>query len=136
MVERLSLEIITPERVVVRDEVDMVEGKGALGEFGILPGHARFLTILNIGEVRYTKDGVTQHLAASGGFGEVAQDKVTFLLDTAELAQEIDVERARQAVERAEAALRELSLDGNEYLRHELALHRAITRIQAASKRL
>jgi F-type H+-transporting ATPase subunit epsilon len=135
-VERLSLEIITPERVVVRDEVDMVEGRGALGEFGILPGHARFLTILDIGEVRYMKDGVTKHLAASGGFGEVAQDKVTFLLDTAELAEEIDIERARRAEQKAETALRELNLEGTDYRRHELALLRAIARIKVASKGL
>lgn len=134
--DKLSLEIITPERVVFRDKVDMVEAKGTLGEFGILPGHARFLTVLEIGELRYTKDGVTQHLAASGGFGEIADDKVTFLLDTAEPAEEIDVERAKRAEQRAEVAMKELASEASEYRKHELALLRAVARIQVASKKL
>ena len=83
----LNLEIITPEQTVVKEEVDMVEAKGANGEFGILPGHTQFLTTLDIGEIRYMKDGVTTYLSASNGFAEVVEDKVVMLLDTAEPAR-------------------------------------------------
>jgi F-type H+-transporting ATPase subunit epsilon len=98
----LHFEVITPERVMVTEDVDMVEAHGALGEFGILPGHINFLTSIVPGEVRYMTDGKTRHIATSGGFAEVVSDKVTFLLETAEFAEEIDVERARRARERAE----------------------------------
>jgi F-type H+-transporting ATPase subunit epsilon len=129
----LSLEIITPEKVLVKEEVDMVEGSGALGEFGILPGHTQFLTILEIGEVRYTKGGITTSLATSGGFGEVDNDRVTFLLDAGELAEDIDLARAQVAMEEAQERLKELTMDNAEYRRHELALLRAIARIKVAS---
>ena len=132
--ESLSLEIITPERVVVREEADMVEARGALGEFGILPGHIQFLTTLEIGEVRYTKGGATKHLATSGGFAEVVEDKVTLLVDTAEFAEEIDVARAKRAMERAEAAMKETSQEEEEYAAHEAALARAAARMGAASR--
>ena len=129
----LSLEIITPEKVLVKEEVDMVEGSGALGEFGILPGHTQFLTILEVGEVRYTKGGTTTFLATSGGFAEVVDDKVTFLLDTGEFAEDIDVARAQLAMEETQERLKELSMDTDEYRRQELALLRAIARIKVAS---
>ncbi|WP_038002354.1 F0F1 ATP synthase subunit epsilon [Syntrophorhabdus aromaticivorans] len=132
----LNLEIITPEKVLVSEEVDMVEAKGSLGEFGVLPGHIQFLTVLEIGEVRYTKDGKTSYLATSGGFGEVADDKVTFLLDTAEFADDIDLERAKIAMEEAQERLKELEMDTAEYRMYELALLRALARLQVASKKL
>ena len=130
----LHFEVITPERVMVTEDVDMVEAHGALGEFGILPGHINFLTSIVPGEVRYMTDGKTRHIATSGGFAEVVSDKVTFLLETAEFAEEIDVERARRAKERAESALSGLSSDDKEYKLCELALLRAIARISTASK--
>jgi F-type H+-transporting ATPase subunit epsilon len=132
-VNSLSLEVITPERVVVRDEAEIVEARGALGDFGILAGHIQFLTTIEIGEIRYVKDGVVKSLATSGGFCEVHDDKVTLLVDTAEFAHEIDVDRAKKALSRAESALKELSQEEEEYRRHELALMRAIARISAAS---
>ena len=134
--ERLNLEIITPERVVVSEEVDSVEAKGALGEFGILPGHVQFLTLLEIGEITYTQGNVTRCLATSGGFAEVDDNKVTFLVDTTEFAEEIDIERAKRALERAEKELKELSVEEKEFKQYELALMRAMTRISAASKKL
>jgi len=130
----LHLEVITPERVMVSEDVDMVEARGALGEFGVLPGHINFLTSIVPGELRYMIDGKTRHLAASGGFAEVVSDKVTFLLETAEFAEEIDVDRARRAKERAESALGGLSSDDKDYKVSELALLRAIARISTASK--
>jgi F-type H+-transporting ATPase subunit epsilon len=130
----LHLEVITPERVMVTEDVDMVEAQGAVGEFGVLPGHINFLTSIVHGEVRYMTGSKTRYLATSGGFAEVVSDKVTFLLETAEFAEEIDVDRAKRAKERAESALRDLSSDDNDYKLYEMALLRAIARISTVSK--
>jgi len=132
----LSLEIITPEKTVVKDEVDVVEATGAEGEFGIMPGHTQFLTTLKIGEIRYRKGNETVYLSSSGGFAEVVDDKVTLLVDTAERSQEIDVDRAKRAMEKAEAELKSLSYDQNEYRMMEMALLRAVARIGVASKKI
>ncbi len=130
----LHLEVITPERVVVTEDVDMVEARGALGEFGVLPGHINFITSIVPGEVRFMTGSKTRHIASSGGFAEVVSDKVTFLLETAEFAEEIDVGRAQRAKERAESVLRDLAYDDKDYRLCELALQRAIARISTASK--
>jgi F-type H+-transporting ATPase subunit epsilon len=136
-VAMLNFEIITPEKLLVQEEADMVEATGELGEFGILPGHIKFLTTIGIGEVRYIKGGKTKHIAVSGGFGEVIEDKVTFLVETAEFAEEIDLDRAKQAKERAESVLKDMPADkADDFRMHEMALQRAIARISAASKRL
>lgn len=133
-VEHLYLEIITPERRMVSQEVDMVEAPGAAGEFGVLPGHVAFLTTLVHGEIRYMVDGSTRFVATSGGFAEVLDNRMTMLVDTAEFEEEIDIERARRARERAEAALKTLPVEAVEYHTLEVALMRAITRISTASK--
>jgi F-type H+-transporting ATPase subunit epsilon len=133
-VDRLYLEIATPERLVVDQEVDMVEAPGASGEFGILPGHVAFLTTLDHGEVRFMVDGKTRFIATSGGFAEVADNKVTLLLDTAEFGEEIDLARAQKAKEKAETAMKGLTLEHGEYQSFQAALMRAITRISTASK--
>jgi len=133
-VERLYLEIITPERLMIGQEVDMVEAPGTSGEFGVLPGHAAFLTTLEHGEIRFMTDGTTRFIATSGGFAEVLDNKVTVLVDTAEFEEEIDLERARKARERAESALRALSSDEVEYRSLHAALTRAITRISTGSR--
>lgn len=135
-VERLYLEIITTERVMAGQEVDLVEASGAAGEFGVLPGHAAFLTTLIPGEIRFMAGAKTTFIATSGGFAEVLDNKVTLLLDAAEFREEIDIERALKARERAEAALKALSTDHDEYREHEAALHRAIVRISTASRQL
>ncbi|MGA3173162.1 MAG: F0F1 ATP synthase subunit epsilon [Syntrophorhabdales bacterium] len=132
--EKLRLEIITPERVMVSQDANLVEAPGALGEFGVLPGHVTFLSTLNHGEVRYTFEGRTRFIATSGGFAEVRDDRVLLLLDTAEFGEEIDLVRAQRAKERAETALRELSPEEEEYEVLQAALFRAVTRISTASK--
>ena len=132
----LTLEIISPEKTIVKDEVDVVEATGAEGEFGIMPGHTQFLTVLKIGEIRYKKGNETVYLASSGGFAEVVEDKVTLLVDTAERAQDIDVIRAKKAQERAEELLKTLTYDQAEYKLMEMALLRAIARIGVAGKKL
>jgi F-type H+-transporting ATPase subunit epsilon len=134
-VERLYLEIVTPERLMVGQEVELVEAPGTAGEFGVLPGHVAFLTTLEHGEVRFTVDGATRFVATSGGFAEVLDNKVTMLVDTAEFEEEIDLERAHRARERAEAALRALSFDHAEYMNFQAALMRAIIRISTAKRR-
>jgi F-type H+-transporting ATPase subunit epsilon len=133
-VEKLYLEIITPERVMIRQDVDIVEAPGTAGEFGVLPGHVAFLSTLEHGEIRFTADGGTRFIATSGGFAEVLENRVTFLLDTAEFAEEVDVMRARSARERAEARLKGISFEQEEYHTFQAALMRAITRISVASK--
>jgi F-type H+-transporting ATPase subunit epsilon len=134
-VAMLNFEIITPEKLLVKEEVDMVEAKGEAGEFGILPGHVKFLTTLDIGEVRYIKEGKTKHIATSGGVGEVTEDKVTFLVEAAEFAEEIDVERAKRAKERAESIIKDMPAETIDDLSiYELALQRAISRISTGSK--
>lgn len=132
----LNLEIITPRRLLVHEEVDMVEARGEFGEFGILPGHIKFLTTLDVGEIRYMKGGRTRHLFAAGGFGEVVDNRIVFLVDTAEFAEEIDVDRAQRTIKWAESALREVSVDSSEYRMQEFALLRSIARISVASKKL
>ena len=111
----LRLEIVTAERVVYSEDVELIVAPGKLGELGILPSHAPLLTVLTPGEIRVVKDNVESNLVVSGGFLEVLGDKVTVLADTAEQADEIDIERAEQALRRAEervaAAPAELDLE-------------------------
>lgn len=133
---RLQLEIITPERVLVQQEVDMVEARGTYGEFGILPGHTQFLSTIEIGELRYSVDGQTTSLSTGGGIAEIVEDKALFLLDSSEFAEEIDVDRARRAMERAQTMIKTLTMDQKEYRLQEMALLRAIARISVASKKI
>ena len=104
--EKLHLQIITPDKQLVREEVDSVQIPGKSGYLGILPGHAPLLTELMIGEISYNQGGETQHFAVSWGFAEVLPHKVTILADTAERAEDIDVKRAQEAKAKAEEALR------------------------------
>ena len=133
---KMHLEVVTPERVVLSEDVDMFEARGTLGEFGVLPGHVTFLTTVEPGEIRIFNEGRTRFLATGGGFAEVVNDKITLLLNSAEFPEEIDVERAYRAKERAEEALREIGFDQREYLMFEAALLRAIARIGVASRRV
>jgi F-type H+-transporting ATPase subunit epsilon len=133
-VERLYLEIATPERLMVGQEIDMVEAPGTAGEFGVLPGHVPFLTTLDHGEVRFMSEGRTRFVATSGGFAEVVDNRVTLLLDTAEFGEEIDLERARRAKEKAESVLKGLTFEHGEYQAFQAALMRAITRISTGSR--
>lgn len=119
---------------MLSEDVDMFEARGTLGEFGVLPGHVTFLTTVEPGEVRIFNEGRTRYLATGGGFAEVVNDKITLLLNSAEFPEEIDVQRAYLAKERAEETLRELGFDNKEYLLFELALYRAIARIGVASR--
>jgi len=134
MAGKLLLELFTPYRKVLSEEVDMVTASGAMGEFGVLPGHASFLTSLRIGELSYVQGTDTFHLALNWGYFEVMNDKVTILVETAERADEIDLERARFALGRAEEALRRLSREDKDFIAYEAALQRALVRMQVAAK--
>ena len=130
----LTLEVATPARLAVADEVDDVVAPGSEGYFGVLPGHAPFLTTLGIGELTYRKGREEFHLAVSGGFAEVRNDKVIVLADTAERPDEINRERAERAKTRAEQRLAGRSQDEVDYTRAMAALLRALTRISVAGR--
>jgi F-type H+-transporting ATPase subunit epsilon len=134
MAEQLKFELVTPHRKVVSEEVDEITATGTLGEFGILPGHAPFLTSLKIGELSYKKGGAVQYLAVNTGYFEVVNDVVTVLVDSSERASEIDLERAKKAQARAEEALKRMSQEEKEYKEMEAALQRALIRMQVAAK--
>jgi F-type H+-transporting ATPase subunit epsilon len=129
MASTIRLELVTPERLVLSEEVDEVVLPGYEGEFGVLPGHTQFLAILNIGMMRYRKATAMVKLALGGGFAEVTHDRVVVMADTAERADEIDVERAQRARDRAEARLKELSLDDESYAKAYAELQRALVRM-------
>jgi len=129
----LSLEIATPMRLVATETVDEVVAPGSEGYFGVLPGHAPLLTTLGIGELTYRIGRDERHVAVSGGFAEVRNDKVIVLADTAELPEEIDRARAERARERAERRLTGRSQEDVDFTRAASALARAMTRLQAAS---
>jgi F-type H+-transporting ATPase subunit epsilon len=131
MASTIRLELVTPERLLLSEEVDEVIAPGYEGEFGVLPEHTQYLAILNIGVLRYRKGGESRRIALGGGFAEVTPERVVVMADTAERAEEIDVERARRARERAEAALKELSLDDETYAKAYAALQRALVRMSA-----
>lgn len=133
----IDVEIVTPERMVYRDQVDFIAAPGALGELGILPGHAPLLTQLGVGELRFKKAGETKFLAVTGGFLEVQKgSRVSIFAETAEFAHEIDVERAKQAAERAKSQLTKAAdLTGAELAQVEAALSRALLRMNIVQNR-
>src|SRR3954470_215064 len=111
MAATFQLEIVTPERLLVSDAAEEMQIPGKNGYLGILPQHAPLITELGVGEITYRKGTQTQHLAVAWGFAEVLPDKVTILAEVAEKAEEIDVERARRAKERAEEQLKKTAQD-------------------------
>lgn len=134
MAESLKLTLVTPYKKVLDEDVDEITATGSLGEFGVLPGHAPFLSSLKIGEFTYKQGGKTEHMAVNWGYFEIEDDKVTVLVETAEMAEEIDVDRAKAAEKRAEEALKKLSPEDKSYRIMEAALERALIRMQVAAK--
>ena len=126
----LTVNIVTPDGPVYDSEVDMVIAKSSAGEIGILPGHIPTVAPLEIGVVKLKKDGKNQFVAVNGGFLEVRPEKVTILAQSAEIAETIDLARAKEAMNRAEKRLQD-KLDTSDHLRAELALRRALNRINA-----
>lgn len=136
MAEKLRLDMVTPYKQVLSQEVDEVTAPGTIGEFGILPGHTPMLTTLKIGELSYRQGAESFHVAVNWGYVEVEEDKVTVLVETAEPADEIDLERAKVALGRAEEALKKLSPEDKEFLAQQAALERAMIRIQVAGRKV
>ncbi len=130
----LTLEVVTPTRMVVRDEVDEVVAPGSEGYFGVLGGHLPFMSTLKIGELAYRKNGRWRYLAVSWGYVEVRPDAVVVLADVAEQAEEIDIVRAQQARDRALELLRRWGDETVDVVRAEGSLTRALTRIEVAAK--
>jgi len=129
----LHLEIVTPDKVVLNADVDYVGASGVDGQFGILPDHAPLLSALAVGDLFYRVGSEVHWVFVSGGFAQIAENKVSVLAESAELASDIDVDRAQQAKARAEERLANPQSD-LDIARAELALKRAITRIRVASR--
>ena len=134
MPDTFQLEIVTPEKMVVRDVAEEIQIPGKNGYLGILPGHAPLISELAVGEIAYRSGNITTRLAVAWGFAEVLPDKVTVLAETAERPSEIDVERARKAKARAEQRLTsgDTAVDVERSLN---ALHKAETRLEVAEKK-
>ena len=130
----LRLEIITAERQVLADDIDILVAPGIEGELGILPHHAPLMTMLQPGELLIRKDGEETYMVVTGGFLEVRPDKVIVLADACERAEEIDVARAEEAKRRAEERLKTRPLD-METASIEAALRRSLTRLRVAGRR-
>lgn len=129
------LEIVTPERKVYAEQVNMLSAKGVEGELGILPNHIPLVTPLKISSITVKKQGSKDEIiAVNGGFMEVRKDKVVILAESAELPEQIDVDRARAAKERAEKRLAENKQDNVDFKRAEASLQRALNRISVSGK--
>ena len=131
----LAFEIVTPERKILTAEVSELVIPGIEGYFGVLPGHAPFLTKLGVGEISYKDAAGTHFLAAADGFVEVLPDRVTVLAQLCETAREIDIERAREARRRAEELLKQAGkLSDQDLLMLEASLKKALTRLNVAGR--
>lgn len=135
MAENIRLEIVTPEKEVVKEDVQIVVAPGSEGEFGVLIGHTPFLTTLKLGNIRYRDtSGAERVVFVSGGFTEALPKKVTVLAESAERRRDIDVERAKSAMERAQKRLDEKVQD-IDFIRAKAALERALQRLRVAESR-
>jgi len=132
--DKITLEIATPDRLVLSEEIDEVILPSVEGYMGVRPGHAPLLAALDVGEISYRKGTEERLLACSGGFAEVQADSVSILAETAEPAEEIDVERAKQARQRAADRL-SADLAENEFKRAEVSLKKAVSRLRVSERR-
>jgi F-type H+-transporting ATPase subunit epsilon len=133
--EKIELQVVTPERHILSEDVDSLEMPGKDGYLGILPGHAPLITELGVGILTYHKGGETRLLTVMYGYAEVLPDRVIVLAETAERAEDIDVARARAALERAKADLPKAGSTEADWERSNAAIQRAEVRLQAASGR-
>ncbi len=131
----LKLEIVTPERLAYSDEVDAVVLPGIEGELGVLPHHAPLVSMLGLGELRIRKGSTTESFAIVGGFLQVRPDKVVVMAETADMASEIDLEKAREAQREAERALETGYHEGADLAAARAALQQALLRVRVAERR-
>jgi F-type H+-transporting ATPase subunit epsilon len=133
MENKLLLEVVTPYGLILSEEVDEVVCAGSEGEFGVLPGHVPFFTTLKIGMLTYKKGNATRYVFVNWGYAEVEPDKVRILADSAEKSEDIDVERAKAAMKRAEERLKQAA--DVDFTRATSSVERSVTRIQVAERR-
>jgi F-type H+-transporting ATPase subunit epsilon len=131
----LTLEIVTPERLAYSDTVDAVVLPGSEGELGVLPHHAPLVSMLGVGELRIRKDGAEESFAIVGGFLQVRPDKVVVMAETADMASEIDLEKAQEARREAERTLETGYKEGVDLSAARAALQQALLRIRVAERR-
>ncbi len=134
MADKIRLKVVTPGRLLLDEEVDEVTAPGVKGEFGVLPNHISFLTLLEPGEMSYKQGATRRFLALSGGYAEVLDNVMTILAPAAEFSVEIDVNRARAAREKAERRLSETQFDDKSFAVAEEALRKSMVRLQVAAK--
>ncbi len=134
MAETLRLRVVTPQRLLLDEEADEVTAPGTVGEFGVLPNHITFLSSLEPGRLTYRRGGQARTLVVSGGFAEVVDNVITVLADSAEFANEIDVERARAALRAAEESLKTLAVNDPAFAEAQAARLRAQARLEVAGR--
>lgn len=134
MAQQIRLEVVTPSGAVVSEDVDIVNAPGYGGDFGVLANHAPFLSTIRIGLLSYEQGKKRENLMISGGFCEVSNNKITFLVESAEMGRQIDVDRALRAKERAEKRLAKAAQHDDliNRTRAEAALQRALARMKVA----
>jgi F-type H+-transporting ATPase subunit epsilon len=134
--DKIRLRVVTPSRLLLDEEVDEVTAPGALGEFGVLPNHIAFLTLLVPGEMTYKQGTSKYFLAVSGGYAEVLDNTMTVLANSAEYADEIDLESARRTKERAEKQMEQFNPEDKEFIAATAALLWANVQTRVANRRL
>ena len=134
MADKIRLKVVTPGRLLLDEEVDEVTAPGVKGEFGVLPNHISFLSLLEPGEMSYKQGATKRFLAVSGGYAEVLDNVMTVLAPAAEFGVEIDVTRARAAREKAERRLSETQFEDRSFAVAEEALRKSLVRLQVAGK--
>ena len=135
MAETLRLRVVTPQRLLLDEEADEVTAPGTVGEFGVLPNHITFLSSLEPGRLTYRRGGQVRTLVVSGGFAEVVDNVMTVLADSAEFANEIDIERAGAALRAAEESLKTLAVNDPAFAEAQAARQRAQARLEVAGRR-
>ena len=130
---KLKLEIVTPYGLILSEDVDEVTCTGSEGDFGVLPGHVPFFTTLKVGMIIYKKGNTTKYVFVNWGYAEVSSERVMILADSAEKSEDIDVERAKAAMKRAEERLKKI--EEFDFARSTASLERAVMRSQIAEKR-
>ena len=133
LVTHLTLEIVTPDRAVVRESVDEIQIPGSEGYLGVLPGHTPLLTSLQVGELWFRQGDDTSYVAVASGFAEILPDRVTILAQIAERAEDIDTDRAQEAERRARKRLTK-SVEDVDFERARIAELKSLVRLRVASK--
>jgi F-type H+-transporting ATPase subunit epsilon len=130
---KLKLEIVTPYGLILSEDVDEVSCTGSEGDFGVLPGHVPFFTTLKVGMLAYKKGNALKYVFVNWGYAEVGPERVMILADSAEKSEDIDVERAKTAMKRAEERLKKI--EEFDFARATSSLERAVARVQVAERK-